>query len=203
MTQSGPAGPEIESRDRETGADVGGVFEAEASDTDASAADTAIESDIDAHAAELFHVIRGALHDEELAAEILQDVFVRAWRAHGRYDPTLASRRTWLFAIARNAVVDAVRRRQRRPRPAAAPVAPEVPVEDEARLVADRLSLHAAMRVLSDEHRTALVEVHMHGRTYAEVADELQVPEGTVRSRVFYALRQLRRAMREQGWTHG
>jgi RNA polymerase sigma-70 factor, ECF subfamily len=166
-------------------------------------AEAAVRADLDAHGGELLHVIRRALDDDELAREVLQDVFVRAWRAHDRYDPATASRRTWLFAIARNAVIDAVRSRQRRPRAVSEPGEGDLVTGHAAIDVADRLSLEVAMRTLSDEHRSALLEVHVRGRSYDDVASELDVPVGTVRSRVFYALRKLRDTMIDQGWTHG
>ena len=169
----------------------------------AADAEAAVSADLDAHGGELFHVIRRALDDDELAREVLQDVFVRAWRAHDRYDPATASRRTWLFAIARNAIIDAVRSRQRRPVALSEPHEGDLVAHDAAIDVADRLALEAAMRTLSEEHRSALVEVHVRGRSYDEVASELDVPVGTVRSRVFYALRKVRDTMIDQGWTHG
>ena len=55
--------------------------------------------------------------------------------------------------------------------------------------------------MLSDEHRVALVEVHYQGRAYGEVAAELGVPVGTVKSRVYYTLKAMRLALEELGWT--
>jgi RNA polymerase sigma-70 factor (ECF subfamily) len=58
-----------------------------------------------------------------------------------------------------------------------------------------------ALRKIGDEHRVALVEVHYKGRAYAEVAVDLGVPVGTVKSRVFYALKAMRLALEELGWS--
>ena len=58
-----------------------------------------------------------------------------------------------------------------------------------------------ALRMLSDEHRAALVEVHYKGRSYNDVAASLGVPVGTVKSRVYYALKAMRLALEELGWT--
>ncbi|MDZ7732739.1 MAG: sigma factor-like helix-turn-helix DNA-binding protein [Acidimicrobiia bacterium] len=57
-----------------------------------------------------------------------------------------------------------------------------------------------AMRRLSDDHRTVLIEVHVRDRSYDDVADELGVPAGTVKSRVDYGLRAPRLALEELGW---
>ena len=58
-----------------------------------------------------------------------------------------------------------------------------------------------ALRMLSDEHRSALIEVHYKSRPYHEVAASLGVPVGTVKSRVYYALKAMRLALEELGWT--
>jgi RNA polymerase sigma-70 factor (ECF subfamily) len=163
--------------------------------------EAAVREDLATHAPELYHVVRRSLGDDGLAEEVVQDVVVRAWRARDRFDERRGSRRTWLFAIARNAVVDAVRHRRRRPQPAATIEEGSVVVEDDTDQVVLRLQVHAALRTLSDEQRTAIVEVHHRGRPYAEVAEELGVPVGTLRSRVYYGLRAMRAAMIEQGWT--
>jgi RNA polymerase sigma-70 factor (ECF subfamily) len=57
-----------------------------------------------------------------------------------------------------------------------------------------------AMRRIGEDHRRVLVETHYRGRPYAEVAEELGVPEGTVKSRVYYGLRALRIALEEMGY---
>jgi len=166
------------------------------------AAEVAIRADVEAHGGELYHVVRRALGDDQLAEEVVQDVFVRAWRADDRWDPERGSRRTWLFAIARNAIVDAVRRRDGRPRVVGEPDEVDLVTPDRAQQIADRLAIQAAVRKLGAPHRTALIEVHLRGRPYDEVAADLDIPVGTVRSRVFHGLRKLRDELVEQGWSH-
>jgi RNA polymerase sigma-70 factor (ECF subfamily) len=58
-----------------------------------------------------------------------------------------------------------------------------------------------ALRRISIDHRTAIVETYYRGRPHAEVASELRIPEGTLRSRIFYGLKSLRLALEEMGWT--
>jgi RNA polymerase sigma-70 factor (ECF subfamily) len=57
-----------------------------------------------------------------------------------------------------------------------------------------------ALRQIGDAHRHVLVETHLIGRSYAEVAASLGVPEGTVKSRVYYGLRALRNVLEEMGY---
>jgi RNA polymerase sigma-70 factor (ECF subfamily) len=174
--------------------------------------DAALRAVYDAHGGELYRFARRSLGDSGLAEEAVQEAFVRAWRASATYDPARASQRTWLFAILRNVVIDLVR--ARRSRPALAP-------DDGGRAVAaglgdgsevtedgiDRMltlwQVEAALSQLADDHRHVLVEVHWRGRPYADVADELGIPEGTVKSRVYYGLRAMRGALEAQGWRDG
>ena len=155
-----------------------------------------------AHGAELYRFALRQLGDGGAAQDVVQEVFLRAWRASGSFDPQLASLRTWLFAIARNVVVDearrfAVRPWQRQLTDDAAQDAPAVAPADEHHV--DVWVVEEALRRISAEHRAAIVQTHLRGRPYAEVAAELGVPVGTVRSRVFYGLKALRLALDEMG----
>lgn len=155
-----------------------------------------------AHAGELYRFALRQLGDPGAAEDVVQETFLRAWRAAQSFDPRRGSLRVWLFAITRNLVVDHARRRA---------VRPAVPVETEV-LVAladtDRgfddvtmtvWTVEEALRRLSDEHRGALQETYLRGRPYAEVACELGIPVGTLRSRVFYGLKALRLVLDEMG----
>jgi RNA polymerase sigma-70 factor (ECF subfamily) len=150
-----------------------------------------------AHAGELYGFALRSLGDPGLAEEAVQEAFLRAWRAGDRFDPELGSLRTWLFAIVRNVVIDLGRARAARPRPASRDVEPaHDPLEDA--LLA--WQVEEALRRIGEDHRRVLVETYYRGRPYAEVAAELGVPEGTVKSRVYYGLRALRNVLEEMGY---
>jgi RNA polymerase sigma-70 factor (ECF subfamily) len=156
-----------------------------------------------AHGAELFRFALRSLNDRGLAEEAVQETFVRAWQAADRFDDSLGSLRTWLFAIIRNVVIDLSRARAVRPALAANDVGEEVVdlTDDSVDRVLGTWQVEEALRMVSEEHRRALVEVHYRGRSYGDVALELRVPVGTVKSRVFYALKAMRLALEELGWT--
>lgn len=144
----------------------------------------------DAHAGALLGFAVNAVRDRSVAEDCVQEVFLRAWRARERFDADRATERTWLFAIARNVIADALRQRARMPR-----IGSDAELEEIAGNEADpleRLALVEALARLSDAHREAVVAVHLHGRTYRELAEATGVPVATWRTRAYHALRALR-----------
>jgi RNA polymerase sigma-70 factor, ECF subfamily len=150
-----------------------------------------------AHSGELFGFAVRSLGDRGLAEEAVQETFLRAWRAGDRFDPELGSLRTWLFAILRNVVIDLGRARAARPGVSAPGVEPGHEPFEQVLL---SWQVEEALRRIGDQHRHILVETYYRGRPYAEVAVELGIPEGTVKSRVYYGLRALRNALEELGY---
>ncbi len=151
-----------------------------------------------AHGPELFGFARRSLDDNGAAEEVVQETFVRAWRARHRFDPNLGTLRTWLFAIERNVVIDHARSRSmRRTEPLGQDIAAE---RDDLEHAMIGWQVEEAVRRLRPEHRQVLLEVYYKSRSSREVAGELGIPEGTVRSRLFYALRSLRLTLEEMGW---
>lgn len=166
--------------------------------------DDAVRAVYAAHGGELLRFARRALGDRGLAEEAVQETFVRAWQARERFDDRLGSLRTWLFAILRNVVIDLARARAVRPALAHDADSRREPVTgDEFDAALAGWQVEEALRRLSPDHRVVLLEVHLRGRPYAEVAAELGVPAGTVKSRVFYGLRAMRLALEELGWSDG
>ena len=150
-----------------------------------------------AHAGELYGFAMRSLGDSGLAEEAVQETFLRAWRAGERFDPQIGSLRTWLFAILRNVVVDLGRSRAARPGVAQDGSERSVEPLDQALI---SWQVEEAMRRIGESHRQVLVETYYRDRPYSEVAKELGVPEGTVKSRVYYGLRALRIVLEEMGY---
>ena len=148
------------------------------------------------HGGALHGYARRALGDDGLAEDAVQETFARAWKAGDHYDPERGTTRTWLFAILKNVIIDLAKARDRA---AGAPVLVASDTDEIDRILLT-WQVEAALISLRDEHRIALVEIYYKARAYADVASELGVPVGTVKSRVYYALKNLRLILEEQGW---
>jgi RNA polymerase sigma-70 factor, ECF subfamily len=146
------------------------------------------------YAGELFGFAASALGDREQAEEVVQDVFAQLWRHAGDYDQRRASVRTWLYAIARNRIVDAHRRAAARPKRADQEDLLDNAAEIDAALdqAVLRWQITAALARLSPAHREVIRLAHYGGLTMREIAQRTGIPLGTVKSRTSYALRSLR-----------
>lgn len=152
-----------------------------------------------AHRPELLGFARQSLGDLGLAEEAVQETFVRALRARHRFDPRLGAMRAWLFAIERRIIVDLARTRSARRTQELNENTPTT--SDQLEVAMQSWNVEEALRRLGPEHRLVVLEIYYRGRPSRELAHELGIPEGTVRSRLYYALRALRLTLEEMGWT--
>jgi RNA polymerase sigma-70 factor, ECF subfamily len=157
----------------------------------------------DAHASELYGYARRVLGDADSADEVVQETFLRAWRAADRYEPSRPLR-PWLFTILRHLVIDESRARRNRAIPISQDAAEAWEEGDDGDLMLDRALdgwlVEEALLRIRPEHAVILLETYLRGRSYAEVAEDLGIPVGTARSRAFYGLRALRVTLEEMGW---
>ena len=159
------------------------------------------------HGPELYRFVLRGLGDAGAAQDVVQETFLKAWRSADRYDSALSSLRGWLFGIARNAMIDHARATKVRPwqrELVDPPTAQDLAGTDEADpMEAMMVSwvVEEALHHVTENHRVAIVRTHLQERPYDEVAAELGIPVGTLRSRVFYGLKALRVAIDEMGVT--
>lgn len=131
--------------------------------------------------------------DLATAEDVVQEVFLRAWRNSDRLERTTTTLRPWLLKVARNILIDMARARKARPQETYDP-AYEVPtVPDCTEQVHAALDLVSTLSELSAPHREVLMLLHYLNHSVPEAARCIGVPTGTVKSRNFYALRELRR----------
>jgi RNA polymerase sigma-70 factor, ECF subfamily len=151
------------------------------------------------HGGELLGFARRALSTTTAAEDAVQETFARAWRSRKRFDPTLGSLRTWLFAIERRVILDQL---DRRAKTDALPLGDgdEIISDDWIESAMQGWQVESALSRLPADHRMVIKELYFNGRSGREVAELFGIPEGTVRSRTFYALRLLRVFLEEAGW---
>lgn len=161
----------------------------------------------DQHAGALWGYVIGLLDgDRAKAQDVVQETFLRAWRNPAVLDQTDGSARGWLFTVARRIVIDDWRSSRRRPELVTADLpdradADTVDGSDGWDRVVDRQLVRSALRTLSAEHRSVLLECYFRGASVAQAARTLGLPEGTVKSRAHYALHALRAAIEQLGGT--
>ena len=130
------------------------------------------------------------------AEEVAQDVMVTLWHKAHLFDPSRASVATWIFTIARNRRIDALRK-QRRPEPEDLPwgAEPEPDQADVLMLQQDHQRLSAALAQLPGNQRTLIERAYFGDLSQSEIAAETGLPLGTIKSRIRLALDKLRHHM--------
>lgn len=138
--------------------------------------------------------------DNAMAEELVQEAFSRVWRKAGQFDPGRASASTWIFTIARNMRID-VFRRENRPEldpndPALVPDAPQAAdATVEQKQTAQRIG--AAIAELPEEQRQVVHLSFFEDKTHAEISDHLEIPLGTVKSRIRLAFARIKASLGE------
>jgi RNA polymerase sigma-70 factor (ECF subfamily) len=139
--------------------------------------------------------------DAQVAEEILQEVFVRAWQQGGSFQSARGSLITWLLSITHNLSIDEVRRRKRRPQKADSEepelILASLPdessdVEEEVWLSSLRVSIQEALQQLPAAQREAIELAYFQGLTQREIADTLGEPLGTIKTRMRLGMLKLR-----------
>jgi RNA polymerase sigma-70 factor (ECF subfamily) len=139
--------------------------------------------------------------DAGAAEELAQEAMIMVWRRAETFDPAQASVATWIFRIARNKRIDALRR-ERRPE-----IDPDDPcLQPEGDPGADRLvergqadeRVRAAIAALPDEQAEVVRMAYFEDKAHGAIAEETALPLGTVKSRLRLAMSRLKKALREE-----
>ncbi|AYC43122.1 sigma-70 family RNA polymerase sigma factor [Streptomyces griseorubiginosus] len=147
------------------------------------------------------YVLRMLDWDTHRAEDILQETLLRCWSNGNLADAEGMAVRPWMFRVARNLVIDAHRTRMARPLEISDTSwlgDMHAEVDDIERMLSS-IVLHKALESLTPAHREVLRATFFADRTTQQAAEDLGIPRGTVKSRVYYALRSLRLALRELG----
>ena len=166
--------------------------------------DRALAVVYDQHADLVLGVARRVTRDDQLARDITQDVFAYLWELPGRIDLARGSIRSYLAVVAHRRAVDVVRRSERRQRTEAAAAVADIDLGPEPVVVEDatnawrRERLAAGLEALPEEQRAALKLAYYEGLTYKQVAQALNIAEGTAKSRLRLALCRLRTVLGDE-----
>lgn len=170
----------------------------------------ALEVLYDRYSSVVFSFALRLVGDRQLAEEVLQEVFFRAWQQGGSFSQKRGTFITWLLSITHNLAIDEIRKRRRRPQKAESEE-PEallaaVPdtgsgadVEDEVWLGALRETIVGALDQLPPPQREAIELAYYQGLTQREIAETLGEPLGTIKTRMRLGLLKLREALGGNG----
>jgi len=147
----------------------------------------ALREAIGLHGEVVLGMARRILFEPTMAEEVAQDTFLTLWRRPGAFDPSRGSLKTFLVGVARNKAIDLVRKEEARSRAGdqlMAEAETAQTAENPTERLEERREVREALSRLSKVQREAIVLAYFGGRTYREVAAELDVPEGTAKTRL-------------------
>jgi RNA polymerase sigma-70 factor (ECF subfamily) len=132
------------------------------------------------------------------AEDVVQESLLRLWRRPEVLQQPSDAVRAWLFTVARNQVIDD-RRSARYARELRTAEIPEQASPDGINAACDKLILSDALKSLRRDHRVAVIRAYYLGESVATIAEYEQISDGTVKSRLHYALEALRNRLQETG----
>ena len=168
----------------------------------------ALEELYDRHGAACYGLARRVVTDEQLAQDVVQEVFLAIWRGAATYDGSRGTLSTWLYALTHHKSVDAVRRAQRHSGRRASEDAliteadPSPSVDEQALASVRRDQVRAALADLPEPQRRTLMLAYFGGYSQSEIAAMTGIPLGTVKTRTLAALRRLRSVL-DEAHVHG
>lgn len=160
----------------------------------------AVEALYDMYSASLYGVIVRIVIDEELAEDILQETFVKIWNSFSGYSAEKGRLFTWMVNIARNLSIDKVRSKDFRNQGKNQELENNVTFIDEQRNTVynpELLGIRDLVQTLKPEQKSILDLVYFKGYTHVEAAEELDIPLGTIKTRLRMAIQQLRKHFNE------
>ena len=156
----------------------------------------AVEALYDMYSASLFGVISRIITEEALAEDVLQETFVKIWHSFSGYSAEKGRLFTWMVNIARNLAIDKVRSKDFRNNTKNQELENNVTFIDKQKNTVynpDLLGIKELVETLKPEQKSILDLVYFKGYTHVEVAEELGVPLGTIKTRLRMAIQQLRK----------
>ncbi|MFJ7219724.1 sigma-70 family RNA polymerase sigma factor [Amycolatopsis sp. NPDC098790] len=136
-------------------------------------------------------------HDRQWTEDVVQETMIRAWQHSGTLEREPGMLRGWLLTVARRIVIDGWRNRRVRPQEVALEIPENAEPTDRTDSSLAALTIGRALSELDEKYQAVIVETYLAGNTVRQAATILGIPEGTVKSRLYTAMRQLRKALGE------
>lgn len=141
----------------------------------------------------LFGVIKKVISDDDLAQDVLQETLIKVWKKGKTYNPEKAKLFTWLYRIAYNSAIDKIRSVNNKSKK-------EIQIQDSnvykltsAGLNEDVLDIKKHLNTLEDKYKAVINALFFEGMTQQEASEKLNIPLGTIKSRLKIALRELKK----------
>jgi RNA polymerase sigma-70 factor (ECF subfamily) len=155
----------------------------------------------DNYSGALFTIILNVVNDRELASDVLQEVFVKIWRQIESYDETKGRLFTWMMNISRNASIDTLRSKDFRNSQQNRELTESVyDSGGSTEQKTDQIGLRKVVRELKEEYKVLVELSYFEGYTQDEISKMLNIPLGTVKTRLRTALTQLRQHLKSSGY---
>jgi RNA polymerase sigma factor (sigma-70 family) len=145
----------------------------------------------------LYTVILSIVPDREQANDLLQDVFIKIWKQVDSYDVERGRLYTWMIQVARNSAIDVVRSTRYKQLKQNQAITESVYGSESHEFNPDKIGLRRVVHMLRQEHRELVELSYFQGFTQEEISKELDIPLGTVKSRLRNALIQLRNMFKQ------
>jgi len=159
----------------------------------------ALRSLYETYSQRVYNMAYQVTRQQQAAEDVTQDVFFQVWRWPERWNPDKGRLVSWLLTVARYTAIDHVRREQRQPTlepPSDEQMQPSTGDQHDAYAEADRnREIRQHLKALPPEQRTVIMLAFFRGLTHEEIAQQLKLPVGTVKSRIRLGMKKLREAM--------
>jgi len=183
--------------------EIGDVSDAQLVTSVARYSEVALAEVYRRHGGAVYGLARRVLNSASEAEDVTQEVFLRLWNQPDRFDPTRGTLRSFLLAQAHGRAVDAIRslnsRRLREAKDARRTASAAYDMQHEVWDLSLAEKVSEALGTLPVEERRAIELAYFEGRTYVEVAEILDQPEGTIKSRIRNGMRRMRAVLLEAG----
>ncbi|MCR9051098.1 RNA polymerase sigma factor [Phaeodactylibacter xiamenensis] len=165
---------------------------------------SAIAEVYDAYAPSLYGIALHIVRSEAIAQDVVQETFIKVWKNAATYDTRKGTLFTWLLNITRNGAIDKTRSAAFRRRRQNLPVDEHLKNNHKLSTAqnTDQIGLRSFVNQLEEKYRDIIELAYFQGYTQQEIAEDLDLPIGTVKSRVRIGLRELRKIFSEPGLTH-